>query len=618
MRAVIRSSTPSRLARRRRRGATRRRAPAAAARRHGLVDDGAARARGRLCTRRGDRRPSVRRASCRSPPTALVGARRARPARFLRCPFRFGPAGRRRRRRGLSRSNRPSPRRRPTSRSKPPPPPTSCDGPSAQRAGSARACAPRSGSPACCLQPRSHSRPRITSGMSRRHAGQWRSRRSSRWCSVSCTLEAPRRIDDLERREHGVRARSRPRRVPPRTHPEEPIPIAVAMPWVDLTLTDAAGRSSREGARARRFRADDVGAARRSRSPCRRCSTPARRASSATPSRSSTPEARAFAAPFSSSEHSWPALICGSLAFDTIATFPRPLRAADPAGPAAHPERLVPGADPAPRVRRLRRQHRLQPAPARRRPLRHGRGRRRRRGLSSRGCAILGRDHRARPHRRRQLHRPGHHHHRHRQQPDHRLPSGRDAVGARDASAADAGSGWRSSRPTAATRCSQHAAQLAAANIPFIFDPGQGLPMFDGAELSRFVDQATWSRVNDYEAQMLCERTGQTLESLSSSHLRGIVVTLGAEGCDIWEQGVRTRMCRASRRARCVDPTGCGDAFRAALLYGLERGWSLRRCVRARQPDRRPEDRQPRRPEPCAGSHGPRAPDATLTSQVPL
>lgn len=124
----------------------------------------------------------------------------------------------------------------------------------------------------------------------------------------------------------------------------------------------------------------------------------------------------------------------------------------------------------------------------------------------------------------------------------------------------------------------QHAAQLEQAKIPFIFDPGQGLPMFDGEELKRFVAQATWLAVNDYEAQMLCDRTGQTLEALSRSHLRGVVVTLGASGCDLWQQGVRTRIPGVVASA-VVDPTGCGDAFRAALLYGIERGWTLQRCI---------------------------------------
>lgn len=124
----------------------------------------------------------------------------------------------------------------------------------------------------------------------------------------------------------------------------------------------------------------------------------------------------------------------------------------------------------------------------------------------------------------------------------------------------------------------QHAEQLARAQIPFIFDPGQGLPMFDGPELMRFVEQATWIAMNDYEAKMLCDRTGQTLESLSHSHLRGVIVTLGASGCDLWSQGVRTRVPGVAPSA-VVDPTGCGDAFRAALLYGIERGWDLHRCA---------------------------------------
>jgi adenosine kinase len=124
----------------------------------------------------------------------------------------------------------------------------------------------------------------------------------------------------------------------------------------------------------------------------------------------------------------------------------------------------------------------------------------------------------------------------------------------------------------------QHAEQLAAARIPFIFDPGQGLPMFDGAELAHFIDQATWVTVNDYEARMLCDRTGRSLASLSTSHLRGVVVTLGAQGCEIWQQGERTHLA-GIEPTEVVDPTGCGDAFRAALLYGLERDWELARCV---------------------------------------
>jgi len=124
----------------------------------------------------------------------------------------------------------------------------------------------------------------------------------------------------------------------------------------------------------------------------------------------------------------------------------------------------------------------------------------------------------------------------------------------------------------------RHAAQLVAAGVPFIFDPGQGLPMFDGAELRRFVEQASWVAVNDYEAEMLAERTGLTLEAMSRSHLRGIVVTLGAEGCDLWQDGKRLRVPGVAAES-VLDPTGCGDAFRAALLFGLERGWPLERCA---------------------------------------
>ena len=124
----------------------------------------------------------------------------------------------------------------------------------------------------------------------------------------------------------------------------------------------------------------------------------------------------------------------------------------------------------------------------------------------------------------------------------------------------------------------QHAQQLADAKIPFIFDPGQGLPMFDGTELKDFIAKATWVAVNDYEAKMLCERTGHSLESLSLSHLKGVVVTLGADGCDIWQEGQRTHV-PGVKAAQIVDPTGCGDAFRAALLSGLEKGWRLEDSV---------------------------------------
>jgi adenosine kinase len=124
----------------------------------------------------------------------------------------------------------------------------------------------------------------------------------------------------------------------------------------------------------------------------------------------------------------------------------------------------------------------------------------------------------------------------------------------------------------------QHASQLNEAGIPFIFDPGQGLPMFDGAELRRFVELATWVTVNDYEGRMLSERTGKTPQELSCSHLQGVIVTLGAQGSDVWVQGQLTHV-PAVQAQEVLDPTGCGDAFRGGLLYGLERGWSLVRSV---------------------------------------
>jgi adenosine kinase len=122
-----------------------------------------------------------------------------------------------------------------------------------------------------------------------------------------------------------------------------------------------------------------------------------------------------------------------------------------------------------------------------------------------------------------------------------------------------------------------HAAQMHAADIPFVFDPGQGLPMFDGADLARFIDQASWVTVNDYEGKMLCDRTGWTPEVISRK-VRGLIITLGAQGCEVWIDGQKTHVPPATP-TRVVDPTGCGDAWRGALLFGLEQGWDLARCA---------------------------------------
>jgi adenosine kinase len=116
-----------------------------------------------------------------------------------------------------------------------------------------------------------------------------------------------------------------------------------------------------------------------------------------------------------------------------------------------------------------------------------------------------------------------------------------------------------------------HAAQFQAAGIPFVFDPGQGLPMFNGEELRKFVDQATWLAVNDYEGRLLTERTGLSLETLARQ-LQGLVLTRGAEGSSVYLPDRRIDI-PSVKAAAVLDPTGCGDAYRAGLLHGLSRGW---------------------------------------------
>ena len=123
----------------------------------------------------------------------------------------------------------------------------------------------------------------------------------------------------------------------------------------------------------------------------------------------------------------------------------------------------------------------------------------------------------------------------------------------------------------------QHAEQFAAAGIPFVFDPGQGLPMFDGEALRHFVDLASWVVVNDYEGKMLSQRTGWSLAEISK-RVRGLVVTLAAEGCEIWTDGEREHV-PGVMATEVVEPTGCGDAWRGALLFGLEKGWPLAQCA---------------------------------------
>jgi adenosine kinase len=116
----------------------------------------------------------------------------------------------------------------------------------------------------------------------------------------------------------------------------------------------------------------------------------------------------------------------------------------------------------------------------------------------------------------------------------------------------------------------QHAEQCAERKVPFIFDPGQGLPMFNGDELKHFIELATYVAVNDYEAELLTQRTGLTLPQIAE-RVSALIVTRGELGAEIFTGGKKLDIpCVAADEV--VDPTGCGDAFRAGLLYGLTNG----------------------------------------------
>ncbi len=113
----------------------------------------------------------------------------------------------------------------------------------------------------------------------------------------------------------------------------------------------------------------------------------------------------------------------------------------------------------------------------------------------------------------------------------------------------------------------EHARQFAAQNIPFIFDPGQGMPMFDGDELMELMSLARYATFNDYESELMMERTGLSLEQLAEK-VDALIITLGGKGSVIYSQGEKFDIPAAKVKA-IKDPTGCGDAFRAGLLYGL-------------------------------------------------
>jgi len=120
----------------------------------------------------------------------------------------------------------------------------------------------------------------------------------------------------------------------------------------------------------------------------------------------------------------------------------------------------------------------------------------------------------------------------------------------------------------------EHAAQFAAAGIPFIFDPGQGLPMFNGEDLKHFVEQATWVAVNDYEWQLVQQKTGWSVEEMTR-RVKALIVTRGASGSVIHTAEGSIEI-PAARVREVVDPTGCGDAYRAGLLHGLLHGLDWR------------------------------------------
>ncbi|MBA0902702.1 MAG: carbohydrate kinase family protein [Candidatus Nitrotoga sp.] len=117
----------------------------------------------------------------------------------------------------------------------------------------------------------------------------------------------------------------------------------------------------------------------------------------------------------------------------------------------------------------------------------------------------------------------------------------------------------------------QHAHEFHAAGIPFMFDPGQGIPMFGSDELLNFTRQADYVTVNNYEAKLFQDKTGKTIEELSKL-TRAFIVTLGAQGSIIYADGKEMRI-PTPTATKLLDPTGCGDAYRAGLLYGIQKGW---------------------------------------------
>jgi adenosine kinase len=123
-----------------------------------------------------------------------------------------------------------------------------------------------------------------------------------------------------------------------------------------------------------------------------------------------------------------------------------------------------------------------------------------------------------------------------------------------------------------------HARECFEAGIPFMFDPGQGLPMFNGEELLQFIEMADYLAVNDYESQIIQDKTGLTLDELAQK-VKALIVTLGGSGSQIYADGQRYDI-PCVKATQIVDPTGCGDAYRAGLLYGIARSWDWPTCGR--------------------------------------
>lgn len=117
----------------------------------------------------------------------------------------------------------------------------------------------------------------------------------------------------------------------------------------------------------------------------------------------------------------------------------------------------------------------------------------------------------------------------------------------------------------------KHARDFVEAGVPFIFDPGQGLPMFSGDDLMEFMRLAEYACFNDYEAKMLCDKTNRSIEQLAGE-VTALIVTRGSEGSLIYADGELVEI-PCVQADNVIDPTGCGDAYRSGLLYGVSKGW---------------------------------------------